>query len=136
MLGKGAVMWRLSFGLLVLVAACKSSGAEPVDPLAERYCADCCQSLHDGGVVPCVSDSEVNGCIRVVNDTLKAACPSETHEYYECVTANDCDTTACASEWALREACMAPPDAGAGGAGGDGGAGGAGRGGAGGGGGD
>ncbi len=109
-------MHRLSFGLLFVLVACKSSGGEPIDPLAQEYCA-----------VPC---STLGSCERVVNEALKTACPEETRLYYRCVTdsATDggCDESRCTAEWAAREACMAPPDAGTGGGGGNGGGGGGG----------
>lgn len=110
-------MWRLSVGFLVFTFACKSSGSEPIDPLAEAYCADCCRTLQDGGLVPCPSTT---GCERVINDTLKAGCPDQTRKYYECLTQNSCDTTACTAEWATREECMMPEpiDGGTGGSGG------------------
>ena len=90
-------MRALSLGLLVSMAACKSSGSEPIDPLATDYCAEC---------------SEIPNCERVINDTLMASCPEETSDYYTCLTDNACDDTACAEEWDARTVCMgrAPKD--------------------------
>ncbi len=110
-------MGRLCIGLLVLVAGCKSSSEVPIDPIAEAYCADCCLRLREEGLVPC-NDAEVASCERLISQTLKAPCPDETAAYYTCVTDNACDESACQNEWATREACVAPPDAGAGGVGG------------------
>ena len=110
-------MGRLSVGLLVVAAACKSSSPAPIDPVAEAYCADCCQRQGEEGLVPC-DEAGVSSCERVITETLMAPCPDETNTYYTCVTDNGCDEAACQSEWAAREACMAGPDGGAGGGGG------------------
>ena len=77
--------------LLLLLAACGSSGGDPIDPLAETYCAEC---------------SEFISCERVVNEALKAPCPEETRAYYQCVTDNACEPAACESEWEERTICM------------------------------
>ena len=117
MLDRVLLMGRLSVGLLVLVAACKSSSAAPIDPVAEAYCADCCLRLREEGLVPC-NEAEVGSCERLITQTLIAPCPDETSTYYSCVTNNACDESACQGEWAAREACIAGPDGGAGGGGG------------------
>lgn len=90
-------MQRLSVGVLFLAVACGSSSSEPIDPLATEYCAAC---------------SELSSCERVTNETLKAACPDETHAYYRCLTDNSCDDATCEAEWNSREICMgnAPVD--------------------------
>ena len=79
--------------LLIGSLACGSSGSEPPDPLAEEYCADC---------------SDRGSCIAVVDTALKTACPPETRTYYQCVTDNGCEPTACQAEWVAREACLRP----------------------------
>jgi glycerophosphoryl diester phosphodiesterase len=90
-------MRALSLGLLACLAACKSSGSEPTDPIAIEYCAMC---------------SDDDSCERVVNDALMASCPEETGDYYTCLTDNACDDTACTEEWNERNVCMgrAPKD--------------------------
>lgn len=90
-------MRRMSLGLLIWLGACGSSSSEPIDPLAESYCAAC---------------SEQRSCENVVNLALQTACPDETRAYYSCVTDNACDVTACETEWAQRSICMgdAPAD--------------------------
>jgi glycerophosphoryl diester phosphodiesterase len=94
-------MRRMCVGLagsLILVLGCgSSSGEPPVDPLATEYCAAC---------------SEVPNCERMITETLNVVCPTETRAYYECVTENSCDTTACEVEFAVREVCLgrAPKD--------------------------
>jgi glycerophosphoryl diester phosphodiesterase len=90
-------MRRLNVVSLMCVAACGSSSAEPIDPVAEAYCAAC---------------SELGSCERVVNEALMGACPDETSAYYVCVTDSACDESACEAEWAARNLCMgqAPVD--------------------------
>ncbi|MGB8330282.1 MAG: hypothetical protein WCE62_09150 [Polyangiales bacterium] len=87
--------YRLTgLGVAIVALGCGSSEPVPVDPLAADYCAIC---------------SEFPSCERVVTDTLNAACPDETSTYYQCVTDNECDVTACESEWAARAICMDNP---------------------------
>lgn len=90
-------MRRLSVVWLIWIAACGSSGEEPIDPIAEAYCAGC---------------SEANSCARVVTETINAFCTDETRAYYSCVTDAACDVSACEAEWAVRELCngQAPVD--------------------------
>jgi hypothetical protein len=87
-------MASVAAALVLLAAGCGSSEPAPVDPLATEYCALC---------------SEFPNCERVITETLGTACPDETRAYYRCVTDNDCEVTACESEWTAREACMGSP---------------------------
>jgi len=85
-------------GSLILMFGCgSSSGDEPIDPLAVTYCAEC---------------SELSNCERLITETLNVVCQTETRAYYECVTADSCDTTGCDTEFSAREICLrrAPVD--------------------------
>jgi glycerophosphoryl diester phosphodiesterase len=90
-------MRRLIPVLLVALAACKSSGSDPIDPVATAYCEAC---------------SEFNNCERLITDTIEVFCTDETRAYYQCVANNDCDTSACVAEWEERSVCtgQAPND--------------------------
>ena len=94
---------------LVFAIACKSSSSAPPDPVAVEYCELC---------------SEFAICESVVGDALVGACPDQTRAYYVCLTDNACDPASCSAEWAAREECFLPADAGIGGSGGSGGGGG------------
>jgi glycerophosphoryl diester phosphodiesterase len=88
-------------GLLILTLGCgSSSGDPPIDPLATAYCVD-------------AGCSELPNCEHLITETLTVVCQAETRAYYECVTANTCDTTPCDAEFAAREVCLgrAPNDA-------------------------
>lgn len=89
--------WILGLGLTLAAFGCGSSDSADVDPLAKEYCAAC---------------SQFASCERVVTDALTTACPDETRAYYQCVTDNACDVTACEDQWSAREVCMgnAPKD--------------------------
>jgi len=83
--------------VFVVLAACSSSGSDPIDPVAEAYCAEC---------------SEQNNCERLITDTIEAFCTEETSAYYVCLTDNSCDDSACVAEWEDRNLCtgQAPKD--------------------------
>ncbi|MGB8224619.1 MAG: hypothetical protein WCF10_18660 [Polyangiales bacterium] len=98
-MGSSADIEMRRLGVLIATAVlitigCGSSEPAPVDSLAADYCAIC---------------SVFSNCGSVVTDALNAACPNETRTYYQCVTDNRCDVTACESQWAAREACLNSP---------------------------
>ncbi len=88
----------LALSMLTSLVACSSSSSgEPIDEVAVAYCAAC---------------SEFDICETVVDETIKAFCTDETRAYYACVTENDCDVSACRTEWEERSVCngQAPSD--------------------------
>lgn len=94
---------QLRLGFLLLVAACGSSSPTEIDPLAESYCAACCNPE---------AGCRAQSCPSVVDRALRAPCPEETRTYYQCVMDSACELDACEVEWEERTVCMkvAPRD--------------------------